>query len=184
MSTVQPFAINPQTAETVTGSCFHCGLPNPANIKFEQMINGKQRQFCCPACQMVCSAIYDAGLEGFYDRTPDNFKLAPPPEAPKDLALYDLDEVQAEFVGELGREREIHLLVECIHCAACVWLIERALGQTPGVLEAQVNLAGKRLKIRWDNQQIKLSKIINQLGHIGYAAVPYDPDIAEGKLKQ
>ena len=133
---------------------------------------------------MVCSAIHDAGLEGFYDRTPENFKLAPPPEAPKDLALYDLDEVQAEFVSELGKQREIHLLVEGIHCAACVWLIERALGQTPGVLEAQVNLAGKRLKVRWDNEQIKLSAILSQLGHIGYAAVPYDPDVAEGKLKQ
>ena len=148
------------------------------------MIDGKLQQFCCPACQMVCSAIYDAGLEGFYERTPDNIKLAPPPEPHKNLALYDLDEVQAEFVDELGKEREIHLLVEGIHCAACVWLIERALGQTPGVLESQVNLAGKRLKVRWNNQQIKLSAIINRLVHIGYAAVPYDPEVAEGKFKQ
>jgi Cu2+-exporting ATPase len=184
VSTAQPITLDTQTTETVTGSCFHCGLPNPTNIKFEQVINGTPRQFCCPACQMVCSAIHDAGLEGFYDRTPENLKLAPPPEAPKDLALYDIDEVQAEFVSELGKQREIHLLVEGIHCAACVWLIERALGQTPGVLEAQVNLAGKRLKVRWDNEQIKLSAILSQLGHIGYAAVPYDPDVAEGKLKQ
>ncbi len=133
---------------------------------------------------MVCSAIYDAGLQGFYERTPGNIKLAPPPDTPRDLALYDLDEVQAEFVGELTRQREIHLLVEGIHCAACVWLIERAMEQTPGVLNAQVNLAGKRLIVRWDNEQIKLSAIINRLGQIGYAAVPYDPEVAEGKLQQ
>jgi len=133
---------------------------------------------------MVCSAIYDAGLEGFYERTPGNIKLTPPPDTPKDLALYDLDEVQSEFVDELSREREIHLLVEGIHCAACVWLIERALQQTPGVIAAQVNLAGKRLKVRWDNERIKLSAIISRLGQIGYAAVPYDPEVAEGKLKQ
>ena len=133
---------------------------------------------------MVCSAIYDAGLEGFYERTPGNIQLSPPPDSPKDLALYDLDEVQAEFVDELAQQREIHLLVEGIHCAACVWLIERAMAQTTGVLEAQVNLAGKRLKVRWDNEQIKLSAIISRLGQIGYAAVPYDPEVAEGKLKQ
>ena len=69
---------------------------------------------------MVCNSIYDAGLQGFYERTPQNTPLAPPPEPPKDLALYDLDEVQAEFVPQLGAEREIHLLVEGIHCAACV----------------------------------------------------------------
>ncbi len=133
---------------------------------------------------MVCTAIYDAGLEGFYERTPGNIKLAPPPDTPKDLGLYDLDEVQSEFVDELTQQREIHLLVEGIHCAACVWLIERVLQQTPGVLAAQVNLAGKRLKVRWDNEQIKLSAIINRLSQIGYAAVPYDPEVAEGKLKQ
>jgi copper chaperone CopZ len=50
--------------------------------------------------------------------------------------------VQEEFVRELGEEREIHLLVEGIHCAACVWLIERTLGALNGVLSAQVNRAG------------------------------------------
>jgi len=151
---------------------------------FEQVIEGEPQQFCCPACQMVCSAIYDAGLEGFYDRTPDGTPLAPPPEAPKDLALYDLDEVQAEFVDELTREREISLLVEGIHCAACVWLIERSLGQLPGVLKVAVNLSGKRLAVRWDNAQVKLSQILAHLSHIGYAAVPYDPEVAEGQLKR
>jgi len=184
MSSVQPLSFDATSTESVTGHCFHCGLPNPTYQKFEKTISGKLRQFCCPACEMVCSAIYDAGLEGFYDRTPENIKLAPPPDAPKDLALYDLDEVQAEFVDELGIEREIHLLVEGIHCAACAWLIERSLGQTPGITEALVNLAGKRLKVKWNNEQIKLSSIINQLAHIGYSAVPYDPAVAEGKLKQ
>lgn len=168
---------------TVNKNCFHCGLPLPQNLTFEQEIEGSKRSFCCPACQAVCSAIYDAGLEGFYDRAPQGV-LAPPPETSKDLALYDLDEVQAEFVSSLGKEREIHLLVEGIHCAACVWLIERSLGQLSGVLNAQVNLSGKRLLLAWDNSLIKLSQIIAHLAQIGYAAVPYDPEVAEGRLKK
>ncbi len=133
---------------------------------------------------MVCNTIYDAGLQGFYQRTPQGTPLAPPPEPPKDLALYDLDEVQAEFVPQLGTEREIYLLVEGIHCAACVWLIERALGRTAGVLQAQVNLANKRLILRWDNRQIRLSQVLSQMGQIGYAAVPFDPEVAEGRIKK
>jgi Cu2+-exporting ATPase len=167
----------------MSDGCFHCGLPLPKNLKFEQAINGKARQFCCPACQAVCSAIFDAGLDGFYDRAPQGV-LAPPPEVSRDLALYDLDEVQAEYVPKLGIQREIHLLVEGIHCAACVWLIERALGKMPGVLNAQVNLSGKRLLLKWDNSQVKLSRILAQLGQIGYAAIPYDPELAEGRLKK
>lgn len=143
-----------------------------------------ERQFCCFGCQSVCKAIYEAGLEGFYQRTPDGTLLAPPPEPPKDIGLYDLDEVQEEFVRELGDEREIHLLVEGIHCAACVWLIERTLGALNGVISAQVNLAGKRLLLRWDNKRIKLSSIIERLATIGYAAVPFDPEAAEGTIKR
>ncbi|MEN8170647.1 MAG: heavy metal translocating P-type ATPase [Pseudomonadota bacterium] len=165
-------------------SCFHCGLPLPPTEQFVEQIEGKDRHFCCFGCQSVCKAIYDAGLDGFYQRTPDGTLLAPPPEPPRDIALFDLDEVQEEFVRELGEEREIHLLVEGIHCAACVWLIERGLGTMPGIIRAQVNLANKRLLLRWDNRQTKLSDIIKRLSDIGYAAVPFDPEAAEGTIKR
>ena len=147
-------------------------------------VDGETRSFCCTGCKAVCEAIYQAGLEGFYQRTPEGTCLAPPPEIPGELALFDLDEVQEEFVGELGEEREIHLLVEGIHCAACVWLIEHSLNAMPGVIQAQVNLSGKRLHVKWHNGQIALSSIINRLGQVGYAAVPYDPEAAEGALKR
>ena len=165
-------------------NCFHCGLPLPADESFVETIQGKKRQFCCFGCQSVCKAIYDAGLEGFYQRTPEGTLLAPPPEPPKDVGLYDLDEVQSEFITELGEEREVHLLVEGIHCAACVWLIERTLGNVAGVISANVNLSGKRLLLRWDNSRVKLSQIIQRLGEIGYAAAPFDPEAAEGAIKK
>lgn len=164
--------------------CFHCGLPLATDQTYHQVIRGEQRQFCCIGCQSVCTAIYDAGLEGFYQRTPDGTLLAPPPEPPKDLGLFDLDEVQEEFVAELDVQREINLLVEGIHCAACVWLIERTLATLNGIHNAQVNLAGKRLLLRWDNNQIKLSSILKRLADIGYTAVPFDPESAEGSIKK
>lgn len=171
-------------SEHSPSGCFHCGLPLPPKDDFSATIAGETRQFCCIGCREVCRAIYDAGLEGFYQRTPEGTLLAPPPDIPKDLALYDLDEVQEEFVTQQGEEREINLLVEGIHCAACVWLIERTLGAVPGITSAQVNLAGRRLLVRWDNRRLKLSDIIRRLGDIGYAAVPFDPEIAEGALKK
>lgn len=169
---------------TFTDNCFHCGLPVPAGETHEAVLDGANRRFCCTGCKAVCEAIYDAGLEGFYQRTPDGGLLAPPPEPPRDAAMYDLDEVQAEYVTQLGDQREIHLLVEGIHCAACVWLIERTLGQMDGVLDAAVNLSGKRLHVRWDTTRVKLSQIIERLAAIGYAAVPFDPEAAEGALKK
>lgn len=177
MSTLPPQAKSAQT-------CFHCSLPIPPDETVTAEIGSELQRFCCTGCKTVCQAIYEAGLEGFYQRTPEDACLAPPPDIPKELTLYDLDEVQGEFVGELGETREIHLLIEGIHCAACVWLIEHTLSGIPGIISAQVNLSGKRLHVKWHNGRLQLSAILQRLGQIGYAAVPYDPELAEGALKR
>lgn len=172
-----------QSAE-VEQTCFHCGLPVPGGTDFITPIQDTPRPFCCQGCLSVCKIIYDSGLEGFYDRTPDGQLLAPPPEPPKDIDLFDIDEVQNEYILQQGQQREIHLLVEGIHCAACIWLIERSLMKLPGVMEVNGNLANKKVRVVWDNQVIKLSDIIRQLSNIGYAGVPYDPDSADGIIKK
>ena len=165
-------------------SCFHCGLPNPPGHHFVAEIETVKRDFCCLGCESVCKVIYDSGLQGFYQRTPEGQLLAPPKELPKDLNLYDLDDVQSEYIGSLGQYRDIHLLVEGIHCAACVWLIEHTLNATAGIEDIKVNLANKRLHVRWNNDQILLSEIISRLGEIGYSAIPFDPETAEGVIQK
>jgi Cu2+-exporting ATPase len=168
---------------TKTG-CFHCGLPIDDHIHYVSELDGGLREFCCFACQAVCQAIYDAGLQGFYQRTPDGLLLAPPPIPPRDVEMYDLDEIQQDFVNCQGNIRDAHLLVEGIHCAACVWLIERGMMRMEGVQGAGVNLAGKRLHVRWNSESVKLSSIIQQLSKLGYSGVPYDPEVAEGSMKR
>jgi Cu2+-exporting ATPase len=172
------------TDTSAHGACFHCGLPIASDADYHAVLDGAERRFCCFGCQSVCSAIYEAGLQGYYQRTPEGALLAPPPEPPKDIEIYDFDEVQQEYTTCSGDTRDIHLLVEGIHCAACVWLIERGMMRMPGVLSASVNLAAKRLHLRWDNQRTKLSELIKALARIGYSAVPYDPESAEGAIKK
>ena len=173
----------PETPSKNT-SCFHCGLPVDNNNRVEKVIQETGRQFCCHGCSSVCEMIYESGLEGFYQRTPDGQLLAPPPEPPQETQLYDIDEIQSEFVHELGNARDMHLIVEGIHCSACVWLIERSLAKLPGIIDVKVNLANKRLFVRWDNTQNKISSIIEHLGNIGYSATPFNPETAEGAIKK
>jgi len=163
-------------------SCYHCGLPVDDKSVFTSVVAGKQRTFCCHGCQTVCETIYAAGLQGFYSKATRSEALAPPPELPAELTAYDQDDVQSDYVDALTPQRTIHLLVEGIHCAACVWLIENALRRQSGVLNAEVNLTAKRLKLQWDNAQIPLSRVLQALAEIGYAAVPFDPETAEGAL--
>jgi Cu2+-exporting ATPase len=175
--------MNKQVEPTHAG-CFHCGLVVAPSDHFFSELAGVTRQFCCFGCQSVCEAIFAAGLQGYYQRTPDGVLLAPPPLPSKDLEMYDFEEVQQEFITRKGELRDIHLLVEGIHCAACVWLIERAMSRTEGVTSAQVNLAGKRLHLTWDNGRSKLSDLLRALSKVGYSAVPYDPESAEGAIKK
>ena len=170
-------------AHSISG-CFHCGLPIPAGYNYHGHHDGAERDFCCFGCQSVCSAIYEAGLQSYYQRTPEGLLLAPPPEPPKDVEIFDIDEVQQEFITCSGDIRDIHLLVEGIHCAACVWLIERGLKRESAVQFANVNLASKRVHLRWDNSKSKLSSLIRALSKIGYSAVPYDPENAEGVIQK
>lgn len=187
---VRPSPVSSHEAESASDSeassartrCFHCSLPVAEFARETAFIAGRERAFCCTGCKSVCEAIFAAGLEGFYKRTPEGEIFGPPPEPPKDLAVFDLDAVQEEFTDTAGESREINLLVEGIHCAACVWLIEKGLCAMPGVEEARVNLTGRRLRVRWDNGRLKLSRILRRLADLGYAAAPFDPESAEGAI--
>jgi Cu2+-exporting ATPase len=170
------------TSHAFPQPCYHCGLPAEANISAE--VAGARRPFCCEGCRAVCQAIHAAGLQGFYRRTPEGQPLGPPPAPPKDLKLYDLEEIQQEVVTGAADAREVNLLVEGIHCAACVWLIEQGLAGVDGVQEARVNLTGRRLRLKWDSGRVRLSALLKRLSDLGYAAVPFDPQAAEGSIQR
>tara|TARA_R110002050_G_scaffold57423_5_gene129322 strand:+ start:241026 stop:243431 length:2406 start_codon:yes stop_codon:yes gene_type:complete len=157
-------------------------LPIEHEGSFTAKIADQDHEFCCFGCQTVCETIHNAGLQSFYLKTPEGDHLAPPPRLSAELASYDSDEVQSDYVDTLGDIRTINLLVEGIHCAACVWLIEHSLAKHQGVVSAEVNLTSKRLRLKWDNRLTILSTLLQALGQIGYAAIPFDLDTAEGAL--
>jgi Cu2+-exporting ATPase len=156
-------------------ACYHCGQPIKPHERVERRIQGESQAFCCHGCASVCEVIHESGLASFYRLSPQTTR---PSQANKafesNLEFYDYDEVQSAFVKDLSSERTITLMSDAIHCAACIWLIEHTLAKLDGVLHANVNFTNKQIKIRWDNQRIKLSDIIRRLGQIGYDAKPYD----------
>lgn len=179
-------AVESDSAGSVSSEihCYHCQLPVEAEEQISVRLGGRLVQFCCHGCRSVAEAIHQAGLAGFYDRIQEGDRLAPPPELVDALAMYDIAEVQQEFVQSQDELSEVQLLVEGVHCAACVWLIENSLRRQPGIVEARVNLTGRKLKVRWDRALLPLSELIGQLGLLGYNAVPFDPNTAEDSQKK
>lgn len=70
-----------------------------------------------------------------------------------DLTFFGLADPRAavraiESAGYTVREETTELAIEDMTCASCVGRVEKALAQIPGVLEANVNLATERARVR------------------------------------
>ncbi|HHD78722.1 MAG TPA: heavy metal translocating P-type ATPase [Epsilonproteobacteria bacterium] len=156
-------------------ACTHCNLTFPE----EMMIKENGHYFCCNGCQGVYHLLNSEGLGTFYDKLGDT-KLQPAQQEKSDLEKFDLEGFKNKYikVDEDGLH-EIHLIIEGIHCSACVWLNEKVLHKTEGVLEASINYTNNKAKIIWDPEIVKLSQLIDTIRSIGYNAYPYDPRLQE-----
>lgn len=163
-------------------SCFHCGLPVPEDVDLPIRYENRTEPACCAGCQAVAQSIIDAGLGNYYkQRTADAQKAGlPPPELLEQLKLYDLPEVQADFVeADSENGREAVLMLSGITCAACVWLIEQQLLRLSGVVSVELNYSTRRVRVKWDDSRVKLSDILLRIQNSGYSAAPYDAQKVE-----
>ncbi|MFT4178405.1 MAG: heavy metal translocating P-type ATPase [Thermomonas sp.] len=157
-------------------ACFHCGeaLPAaPAHLRVE----GQMRAFCCDGCAAAAQWIRDADLDAYY-------RLRDKPSARVDadntsLALWDSEDVQAAHATTIDGGREIVLLTDGMRCAACAWLIDRALSREPGVLEVGANAVTGRIRIQWNPEQTPLSRPLQRLQALGYK-----PFLAAGEARE
>ncbi|BAF70559.1 heavy metal translocating P-type ATPase [Nitratiruptor sp. SB155-2] len=159
--------------------CDHCHLEFDEKVMIEDEIDGKKHYFCCKGCQGVYHLLRSEGLDSFYDKLGDT-KLTPAQQKKEDLEKFDLEGFTKKYVKKRPDGlNEIYLIIEGIHCSACVWLNEKVLHKTPGIIEASINYTNNKAKIVWDPEEIKLSKIIETIRSIGYNAYPYDPKLQE-----
>ena len=140
--------------------------------------------FCCKGCQGVYHLLEAEGLDTFYDKLGDT-QLQPAVQIHDDLHKFDLEGFKNKYIKETEDGfYEIHLIIEGIHCSACVWLNEKVLHKTPGVIEATINYTNNKAKVVWDPDEIRLSKIIETIRSIGYNAYPYDPALQEERANK
>lgn len=124
--------------------------------------------FCCTGCEAVFELVQSKGLGDFYERLgknslePVNFK--------QNLGVFD------SFVRPTNEGfSEIHLVIDGIFCAACVWLNEKILIEEQGVIEASVNPITHKARVVFDERQVSLKRILTLIQSIGYKPSAYDP---------
>lgn len=160
-------------------SCTHCNLTFSQDVMIKEKEGNKELFFCCKGCQGVYHLLGDQGLDSFYDKL-GTTTLQPAAQEVGNLEKFDLEGFKKKYIttDDEGLNK-IHLIIEGIHCSACVWLNEKILHKTNGVIEASINYTNNKAKIIWDPEVVKLSELIHTIRSIGYNAYPYDPALQE-----
>lgn len=150
----------------MSAPCLHCGQDIPAP---------QGGDFCCRGCEAAYRLVQGLGLESYYQRRcvdPSQRSLRPEDGAPPiDYGIH----VQEEE----GGIRSLSLMVEGLHCAACVWLIESILTRQPGVISARVNMTTRRLLLKWRAGEAEADALVEAVNRVGYRLVPFDPALVD-----
>lgn len=157
-------------------ACTHCGLPVPSALVRAE----RSEQFCCDGCELVYGTLQDAGLGGDYYALRQSFEArdeAEPARATgRSYAAFDRDKFTDAYVHPIGDSAadlsEVELLLEGVHCAACVWLVERLSALVEGVVDARLVVRDARVTIRFRPSIATPSAIARGLDRMGYPAHP------------
>lgn len=152
--------------------CLHCGAP----LADDAVVAG-QGAYCCTGCAAAAEWIREASLGDYYQ-----LRTVPAGRVDAnvaDFSAWDRDTVLAEHSRAVAGGREITVLTDAMRCAACAWLIDRALRRHPGVLDAGANAVTGRIVIAWDPAKVTLSSLMARLSGLGYR-----PWLATGEARE
>jgi Cu2+-exporting ATPase len=168
--------MNAPASAIASDGCHHCGEPLPA-APAQVQLDGSWQAFCCDGCAAAAQWIRDARLDDYY-RLRSEPGMRVQAEA-ADFRVWDREDLLAGHAHDIEGGREITVLSDGMRCAACAWLIDRALGREPGVLDAGANAVTGRIRIAWNPAATPLSRVLARLASLGYR-----PYLATGEERE
>ena len=162
--------------------CTHCGLDVPPRL----VRPADPVQFCCHGCRTVYAVLVRLGQLDYYRIRAADAPACPVPARMSGRGFEDFD--HASFLASHAREtpggtRRADFFLEGVHCAACVWLVERVPAWTPGVLSVRLDLPRSRVEVEWDPAVTPLSAVARAFDALGYAPHAWRSDDV-GRLRR
>jgi Cu2+-exporting ATPase len=143
-------------------SCRHCGSAILSPLA--------PPGFCCAGCEQVHGLIVGCGLGRYYELRAE--AIAPINETTLGAKDFEWLRAAQSSADDAGR-RTLRVALRGLSCVGCVWLIEKLLGESPGVLAARVNAHRGTLRLEW-RDGADLPGAAARLAGFGYLIVPDD----------
>lgn len=149
--------------------CDHCGADSGRDP-----VIWNDKYFCCNGCKQVYQLLHEHHLHKYYEA-----------DAVPGIRLSDLgyDNKYAFLDREDVKEKmydfhedsiaKVIFYIPAIHCASCIWLLERLNKLNPGIKHGYVNFVKKELAVTFNTTEITLRQVVELL-----VSIHYIPDIS------
>src|SRR5690554_1805436 len=145
--------------------CYHCNEDLPQGSELKTKVAGKARLLCSQNCLTTVEWIEKTGLADYYRlRSGPNQRF----NSIDNSHWQNTSLLQQVLHEHKDGDFEVSLLVDGMHCAGCVWLIERVLLKLGGVSDIQINPVTRRAVLKFDPKQTRLADILEALSYAGY----------------
>lgn len=166
-------------------TCSHCQNPYKEEALKRVVYNDCELFFCCKGCEGIYFLLHQNNLKSFYDKLSHQSLTPPKNQSDETLNFFNTPSFFQKYVykDSQGFDR-FALVLEGIHCTACVWLIEKMLEKQEGIFEVSLNYTNNKVQISFDRDKIKPRDIVSIIRKLGYDANVYDPNLSEQRLKE
>jgi P-type Cu2+ transporter len=163
----------PGKVDSTAALCAHCDAP-VVGARGKNLASG-ELVFCCRGCEFVYHSISKLGLGSYYDLRRKGGTGASPAESSATQRYLFLDSAlsQSRYIEKLSAQRaRVRFYLAGIHCAACIWMLEKLPQVCRGIDRAQVQFGSGEIEIEFNPETVRLSEIAYTLNALGYPPVP------------
>lgn len=168
---INPAAAIPHAQHDAKPLCAHCRQSVPASL----LETHASHQFCCAGCRAAHAVIHGCGLERYYKIRQGSQSAITATRAQRTFQEFDDPAFISLYATPNAANQAWHsieLLLQGVHCSACVWLLEKLPRITPGVCDARLDIRQSTLTVTWDTSKTHLSEIARVLDTLGYRPHP------------
>jgi len=132
--------------------------------------------FCCEGCKTVYDLLSEHDLCGYYsidDPEMISLKHLSHKSMERFAFLDDSSIADSLLEYQLDGKAQLTLNIPSVHCASCVWILEKLPFINQGIIRSRLELAGKRITVYYDKNKTSLRSIVELLTLLGY-----EPDLS------